>query len=249
VAVPVFDRGKPIQVEQVFNWQTSPIKRVNSLELFHHSHKTAHLPLEKARQFPAERKTASPSPGMGPAGPGAPGPAPAIAVPTPDMGITGMPGVGGGSVNSDKTHYGLERNRYLYRPSEQVRRLPLALSVYIDQAYIQDLLTAFINSRLRMQITQWQLQHVYVRSGMVSDTSPGGPGMVNPSAPAVGMPPNLGGGVPLPPGTHGPGMVPPGTGPVEELDPNLVELAVYAVASLYERYPPRPTAQAKPAGP
>jgi len=39
------------------------------------------------------------------------------------------------------------------------------------------------------------------------------------------------------------------TTPADEGDRNLVELAVYGVASLYERYPPRPPAANDPNAP
>ena len=148
------DRDKPILVEQVFNWNTSPIKRIKEIALYHSNHKFAYYPLTHAEQFPKpkaeETTTTSTNPMMGPM----------------TAMKSGPPGIGGNqpSTNSDLTEkYQLERNRYL-SASAQARRMPVAMSVVIDQAYMQDLQTAFINSRLRMQITQVQYQRTVERA-------------------------------------------------------------------------------------
>lgn len=94
-----------------------------------------------------------------------------------------------------------ERQRYLQR-TDQVRRLPIRIDCLIDQAYLQDLLVALANSRLRLQVTQveWQrARDVPAYSTTTSGTTASGP-------PGAGgrMPPPGGGG------TVGEGMI--GTG-------------------------------------
>ena len=149
------------------------------------------------------------------------------------------------------------------------------------EPHIHDVLTAVANSRLRVQITQVQLQHAEgIRPGASGDALAGGPGGMpgmmgpgglgrggDPDAPAGpgaagalgpgAMQPGMGGPGMAGPGMMGPGMAGPGMmGPgmpgmggapgfgYEEADPNLVEMAVYGIASLYERFPPKPPADA-----
>jgi hypothetical protein len=225
--------------------------------------------------------------------------------------------VGGGPVQGGSTGglgavspNGLIRNRYI-DVTEQVRRMPVGLVVVVDQANVQDFLTAFANSRLRIQTTQVHWQHM--RDSIkppVEGSSGGGPGVPGGPAASGGIRPGgggagpdddarmgsgggagLGGGKFRPgssaamPGSPGPGMAPgrplmpgmppmmPGTMPSvpgggipggmpglgsgaedHEDDMNLVELAIYGVASLYERYPPKkdqaaPEATTPPATP
>jgi hypothetical protein len=54
---------------------------------------------------------------------------------------------------------GLEKSRYI-DVTDQVRRMPVALTVQINEDYMQDLLRQFANSPLRIQTTQMHWQHV-----------------------------------------------------------------------------------------
>jgi hypothetical protein len=289
----VYDAGKPIAVRQDFTWATSPIKRVDAIEFpgsaSYNSHRTANLALKPAAQFPLPKaeEAAAPAGQAGAMGGMAGGP----------KGEMGR----GGATDVSKTPNGLIRERYI-SVTDQVRHMPVALDLIVDQAHMQDVLTAVVNSRLRIQITQVQWRRIRgVKStgdeagpgtagGMAPPGVPGGlggppsgfggpPG--TPGAPGSfggpptgsgrygggmspgpgggssgsGMPPVGGPGVgglrspggsspgssgglpPVGPGGRGPGT--PGVGAGDDSDPNLVELAVYGIAALYERYPPK----------
>jgi hypothetical protein len=297
------DEKSPVDVYEMFSWDNSPIKRVDAIEFpggtSFNSHRTANLMLKPAAQFPIEKPPETTTPASGGAG----------------GGMSGMMGGGkmgelglAGTSNTDKTPNGLVRNRYI-AVTEQVRHMPVALELVVDQAHMQDVLTAVVNSRLRIQITQVQWKRIRgVKSGG-EDTFAGGggipggmgppggmmgmggrggygpgmggrgPGSYGPSgygsgrggpSPLVesggtmgpGSPPsgrgNSGSGLSPRPGTGGAGpLSPPGSGAgpgprspgaasaaADEGDPNLVELAVYGIAALYERFPPKPKADA-----
>ncbi len=244
----------------------------------------------------------------------------------------GMMGGGmmGGGMGMGMDMGPLRLHRYI-DVTGQVRRLPVALVVIVDQAHIQDFLTAFANSRLRIQTTQVHWQRCYesmkpygyefgTEGGVVGPggmgpggvgpgamgpggMGPGGMGRMGgmmgrggdadaPGAPMMGRmpgggmgPAGMGGGMPAVGERGGPmarmggvgGMMPGGAyrgmnfggmpgdtdysgmpgygmtgmsgypqeGEIETF--NLVELTVYGIASLYERYPPKPPEPEKPA--
>jgi hypothetical protein len=126
-------------------------------------------------------------------------------------------------LRSSRTPNGLERLRYL-DVNEQVRRVPLGIVLLVDQAHVQDVLTAFANSQrpgsiLRLQPTQvdW---HRY-RGEFKPKT---GDAKAPKKKPADGTPE----------------AKPEEEGKMAaEQQFNLVELAFYGIVSLYERYPPR----------
>jgi hypothetical protein len=214
-----------VSVEQVFDWKTVPVKRIDAIELGYPAHRLAGKPLVEE---PALRgKSAAPAgiPG-GPVAPGAPGGPGTPGTP----GIPGGPGVGtpSESVGGDVTKFGLRRKRYLI-VTEQVRRMPVAMTLIVDQARIQEVLTAVANSPLRIQITQVHWQRY--RGGIeprLDDPKPG-PNPRDPELPPrpINPPP---GGDPAKRPNH------PARGSGEE-NLNLVELSVYGVASLYKQPP------------
>ena len=136
--------------------------------------------------------------------------------------------VGPGPVGT-KTPNGLVRLRYL-DVNDQVRRLPFGMSVVVEQEFMADVLEAMARTKLRCQITQshW---------ARFRDT------IEKPVAP---MPLPI--GAPMGPG---PGPVVPvmpaatGDSPID----NLVELSLYGVVSLDERFPADRSAPARPAEP
>src|SRR5439155_23202643 len=78
-------------------------------------------------------------------------------------GLPGAPGVGeggggfgGAATSTDVTDNGLPRRRYIHR-TDQVRAMPIGLAVIADQAYVQDVLTAMANCKLRFQTVQTHL--------------------------------------------------------------------------------------------
>lgn len=235
VRIDNFNIKRPVEVEQILDWTTSPIKRIDDIRLGYHSHRTAEI------GYHAKKFAGTPEP------------------------TVELPPIGGNTdtdrqqaaetaaATAGKTPNGLERNRY-YDVTNQVRRLPLGVLLVVDQAHIQDVLTAFSNSRLRIQPTQVHFQHVRgvgPQPPPGSERDPEKPGTIE--KPGFPRPnPKLGGGgigtLPPRPGGENPGGVgkPPFGQPVADQgrtgadeDPNLVQLAVYGIASLYERYPPR----------
>jgi hypothetical protein len=125
-----------------------------------------------------------------------------------------------------KTVSGIERRRYL-KVSEQIRQMPLGVVVVADQAYMKDLLEEVGRSKLRIQIaqTEWSRFH----------------GTLNFAVPAQ------------PKGPIGPGPAPKADGPANNHEdpnaPGLVEVSIYGIASLYEKYPAdKPVPKADPDG-
>jgi hypothetical protein len=314
-----YDEKLPLEVAQRFNPYTSPIKQINIIEipgspecLSFNSHRTANYQLKPATQFPVEApKDAAPAGG---AGGGMMGAAGASGGPS-GGGMMGMPPMGGSGLggtaaaDANRTPNGINRNRYI-SVTEQVRHMPVSLSLIVEQAQLQDVLTAVTNSRLRIQITQvqWKRYEGFKpgeqfagpgggaaggagglfpggmlgasggrggglgASGGGPPTPPGamrgglgasGGGPPTPPAGMSGMPPLGGsglGGSGIPPfGRGGMGGIPPfgglggmggmagmaggggaATATGEQSDPNLIEVAVYGIAALYERYPPKP---------
>jgi hypothetical protein len=60
-----------------------------------------------------------------------------------------------------------------WEPNTEVRRIPIAFAVVVDQAHINDVLTATSNSRLRIQITQAVWGHYGAISGGSSSDNTG----------------------------------------------------------------------------
>src|SRR5262249_3176275 len=89
---------------------------------------------------------------------------------------------------------------------DQVRWIPIWMQLIVDQAYVSDVLTSIANApRLPIQITQWSWEHAH-------DIKP-------PTEHRVAQ--------------SGKKDSAPRVAAVE--DPNLVELKVYGIASLYEK--------------
>jgi hypothetical protein len=220
-------------------------------------------PQEEAKPGTAPGRPGTP----GTASPGAASPAPTAmpgkGMPTAgaSVGGPGAPGMTSGQQPEDVTKVNsIPRERYMH-VTDQCRHLPIVLRVVLDESHIHELLAAVVNSRLRVQVTQIQL----VQAEDVKYTPPTGSEASTPEAPgrptAPGMPrtgPGSGGrkppvGMPGPttgrptgmprPGPGGPGM-PSGYPGAEKgnLQPDnvpLMEVTIYGVASLYERFPPR----------
>lgn len=184
----------------------------------------------------------------------------------------GGPGMGVGAApdGNSTTLNRINRLRYMTRTPE-CRHLPIALRVVVDQAHIHDVLAALSNSPLRTQITQVTMVSAGA-PGKTSGpgaggpgTGPGGPGMPGsgmgpgsyrpPPPPAFGGRFGRGGGreamedergddvYGAMPGADGGKEPPKGAATVLD-DAQLVELTVYAVATLYDK----PPAEGKPEG-
>jgi hypothetical protein len=225
-------------VKQVFDWRTVPVKRIDQLRLTQHSARTAGRGF-LAKQFPELKDEAGAAPTTA---------APQASGPAKGFGTSAQ----GGTQSAETTDNGLNRIRYI-EVTPEVRRLAVAMVLIIDQTYIQDVLTAFANSKLRVQTTQWHWNRFVGDIKPKQDETPGSvartagrtnppPGGRDPDDVAMGMGPR---------GPQRPGVVLGGMGGLrrtaaaspgaggEEQEWELMELTVYGVASLYERYPPK----------
>jgi hypothetical protein len=239
-------------LEEVFNSVTSPIKKIVHLDVgpnAQSSRVAAMYDLEANRMAPVEEKkenTGGATGGFGAmgGGPGAMGGGPGAMGGFPGGAMGGGPGAMGGSANqmggnpgaaakSEKTPNGFPRKRYTL-VNESVRRIPIAFTVIIDQAQRSELLTAVTNSRLRLSTNQAHWRHCEPVP-VAATTTP-------PATTTTPMGSGSGRGSDI-------GMAPMGTGgrPTEEKpgamaedNLNLIELSIYDVAILFERFKPPP---------
>jgi hypothetical protein len=143
------------RIEQVFDSRTVPVRRIDHLALGQVDSRHAQVELKMPKFFEGDATAAVPTdpmsselPGGIPGGPGG--------------GLPGGPGgtqattilEGGGPAEAVLNG---NKRRYLV-VTDQVRRMPVAITVIVDQSYIQDVLLAYSNCPLRFQITQvhWQ---------------------------------------------------------------------------------------------
>jgi len=153
-----------------------------------------------------------------------------------------------------------------------VRHMPVAMVVIMDEDQIHEFLGAFANSRLRIQTLQCHWHHTREKikpGGESTSTASAEKGKAGSSrvsnkflntGPELGMgmggmnPMNRGGimgrmaggmkggGMMMPGNFPGMGNVPGGGEEEEEAETSLVEVAVYGLASLYSKFPPKPEA-------
>ncbi len=240
----VIDVGRPAglkNVRQVFDWRTVPVKRIDKIALGALSHRQSTLELKPAKVF-AEQAAATNAP---PPGPGSTQTSRTSAPLPAETANANRPG---GATGEDVSKNGLIRKRYISTTAE-VRRMPIGMVLIVDQAHMQDVLTAVANSPLRIQITQWlwRRYHGDIKPREEEKTTTAGgergredrPPRLNAGRPAEGAPPpGIRPGVR--PGVGAGGYGQPGTSPAaEEQEWDLIELTIYGVASLYERYPPK----------
>ena len=284
------------RVEQVFDIKTIPVKRIDKLEMGYKSNRQQPLALKMAPI--SDKAVADAAAGA----PGADGAAPGDAAPAAAPGRGDGPGAGGpGALDTAMlSPCGLTRKRYI-DVTPQVRRMPIGIVVICEQAYIQDVMLALANTKLRFQITQNHFKRSRDLTALtppaadpnavsappaMPGAAPGGSGAMPPGAmPPGAMPPGAMPPGAMPPGAMpgrgssdgpgassgrpggmpssgmpgrmpgGPGGLPPGVLPggrgsggmpspldstntpaPEQTSNNLVELSVYGVASLYEKY-------------
>ena len=176
----------------------------------------------------------------------------------PPMGLgpppSGPPGMGlSGSATSgpaSQTFNGLERKRYISR-TDQVRGVPIGLSLIADQSFVQDALTAVSNCKLRFQTVQSNLTRyrgsvTYANSSTEEGAGPKpgvpGPGVPGPGGPSLGSlgpppgSPMVGTGAGPPAGYPGSGGNTPRSSNEDQVASNLVEMTLYGIASLYEKF-------------
>lgn len=297
------DVQKIVEVTQVLDARTVPVRQVLDIELGFKDCRHAAAQLKAPEWYPAEAPAAgSPAPGEGGLGGGKGGGLPPLG--SPDGGFPGPGGAAGGAVGGrGKAKFGpptvvLDANRERYiEVSKQVRRMPVALVLLVDQLFMQDALVAYANSPLRFQVTQTHWKRFrgtlnatgggFLPGGL---TPPGGSGDGDTGSPdgVLNLPPGpmgAGAGGILPPrggapgsdfgtpdsgpagSTGGPSMPSfPGAGgfpgfggfggfgssstaPVSEaqLTSGLVELTIYGIVTLYEKYDDKPADGTAPA--
>jgi hypothetical protein len=238
------------EVRQVLTWETAAIKRIDQVSIgsnaggdVSHGHRTY---LDSLRPFldadigapddvdgNAQQRPVGPAPAAGkqPFGPGGPkGPALKKNAPGP-----GRPGnaMGAAGANQQKIPHDFWLTRYV-EVSEQSRRIPVAIALIVDQDHVDRVLTHFNNSRLRFLETQVILNQY--------------PGSLQPPAlPDAKEDPQRPFGPPGFQGPKGPGVQPGASagGGSGEMETNM-ELVIYGIMTLYQRYPPRPTVAAAP---
>ena len=217
------------RVEQVINWETAAVKRIDHISFgslasgdCSHGHRTFPKGLKPFR----EKKEAAPQQ-KGPPGFDKGKMAPM------DKGMMDKGKGKGDAVNISPN--GLRIDRYIEKPSQQTRRMPIGVALIVDQEHVDRVLLAFSKSRLRFLTTQVILNRyphsVRPEFGNVQQRGKG----FNPKEflkdgeATIG--PGLGGFRNQPQASSGSSA---------EQESNM-ELIVYGIVTLYERYPPRKT--------
>lgn len=175
------------------NLQTVPVKYLQQIAfgLDAAGHRMADRKLVMAK-FSKSAETAATGAGGNPMGGGLPkggGMNPMGGMGGPMGGMAGMGGAGGAD-KGEATDNGLMKSRYI-ELTDQVRRIPLAVVMVIDQSNAPDVLTAFTNSaRMRFQITQYHWKRAYLSAGALANGSSESDDMPargdEPSKPATG---------------------------------------------------------------
>jgi hypothetical protein len=282
------------RVEQVLDERTVPVRQVLNIELGYKDARHHQATLVKPDWW-KEPEVVAPADGMS----GEPGGMPGGMLPGGEAGGMpgGMPGglgggrfgammPGGGGVQAAKAGpptavLDYNRNRYVI-VTDQVRRMPVAVVLLVDQMFVQDALVAYANSPLRFQITQYHWKRF---RGSLSSATGGGMmggmgfpfggdlgggdefGSPDGGDPGAGSPDGGGSGYILPGRGGMPGMMPGGmpgmmpggeggyggyggfgmpgggtTGSISEgqITSGLVELTLYGIVTLYNKYETQP---------
>jgi hypothetical protein len=223
------DPRQPFEIEQVFDWRSAPVRRIDDILTCYHAHRDAKVQLKahKILAKPPEDK---------PGDAGAPGAAAPVPPPGPQPGPGGVGDMGaaGPMLPQPTEANGLERNRYL-NVTDTCRDMPFAVVVVLEQQHLHDFLVQLANSNLRIQITQVHFTRVRnVGPTMGDETAPMDPMNIRPGRPPG--PPRGERGERGERGSEGAPQVADGAA-----DPNLIEVSIYGIAALYEKFsPPKP---------
>ena len=261
-------------VAQVLTWETAAVKRIDQISIgsmdgedgISLSQRTIGLgvrPLIKVDTPEAPKQDGAGAPGPGGRLPG--GPVGADVGGAPKGFAGGFPGA---AANANTLPHGFAPDRY-QEVTPQFRRLPVAVVLIVDQNHVDRVQNTFNNSKLRFLTTQVLVNHYpqSLRPQVPSEKEEGGfPGFggfggftqpgIGPMQPrplgGVSGGPGGPGGFPRGPGAF-PGAFPGGAGGFggydsqsaanDELEANM-ELVLYGVVTLYERYPPLPAGTA-----
>jgi len=205
-------------VEQVFDSRTVPVKRIDFVRLGWLSDRNKDLPLKMAKfSEEAAKKEAGAASTTSDAG------REGSAQPTPNPGSPGLPAAPG-VVLPPLSQNKLERNRYI-DATEQIRRMPFGIVVITDQSFMKDIIEQILGLKLRVQMTQVNTIRFH---GTLNYNQPG----------AGGTGDGEGGGVRQPGAGQG-----PTNNREDQFSANLMELTIYGIVSMYERF-----ADEKPVG-
>ncbi len=256
--------GRPTgiyQVKQQFDTRSAPVKLIDRLVLGDSSggwsSKHAMYVFEQAAfskaaiEKEAKKKTPMGMMGMGMGAMGTP-PTAMMGGPTPmtPIGPSAPGGMMGGSMGTmggmaaggtPLTESGLRRERYA-SITEQVRVIPVGLRLVVDQNYVQDVLVAVAETRTRFQTTQMTWHRYQGTANTVFGSGYGGSGGMG-GFPKGGFPvfPKGDGDSGLPMGFPGMGMGSSGTPADDPTLNNLVEVAIYGLSTIYEKYEEKKT--------
>lgn len=221
-------------LSQVLTWETAAVKRIDSIsigEAMSHSHRTFEMGLHSLKSLSVSKESAAPP------GKEKPGDRPAAA-------------------GDSATPNGLIPNCYCTVTS-QTRRLPVVVSLIVDQDHIDRVETSFANSKLRFLVTEIlknrypgsmrpqvsvEVARVNKGDGKKGSDDKGAPAEIEEAAAAAGgltatiksAPPLPGAGGRFVTG-RGAGIGPRSSG--DDMEAN-VEMVIYGIATIYQRYPP-----------
>lgn len=135
---------------------------------------------------------------------------------------------GGPGANPNLLVNGLIKNRYSEEPTEQTRRLPIAVSLIVDQDHVDRVLTSFGNSKFRFVLNQMLMNRypLSVRPSLAAQEKFGPGNFPLPKPLPFGRPPAAG------------GADLNALASDEENESN-IELVLYGTVTLYQRFPPR----------
>jgi hypothetical protein len=253
-----------VSVRQIFDWRSVPVKQINKIAFTDDAHKHSDRTRVRSplKTYRFDRKDPSPPAAVAPptTTPGTDSSTPAGPGFVDSSGGTNPGGAARGPALQKSPDHGIPLNRY-YEETDEVRRVPVAVVLVVDAPYMNDVLAAFANSRLRIQVTQvvWNRMHGGLPRPEFFKKAGGGGGAFAPGADRSGGSPvgpvgaaGAGGSAQLPGGggypgfpggaggTGGPPTGPRGPVSVEE-ETSEIEVQIYGMISLYES----PDAQAK----
>lgn len=234
-------RTEIVSVEQVLAWDTAAVKRIDYISIgsndgasISHSHRTfpeGLKPLDskdaEVAQKPDDKMVGKDQPYKF------------------EKGGT----IGGAGGNKKVLDHKLWTDRYM-EVTEQSRRVPVAIALIIDQEHVDRVLTQFNNSKLRFLLTQVMINQYTgnLQPQLMEDKKQ----EYGPKLPYSGQFPRPGTfpmPTPMPTPTPmpgpGPGYPPTGGGLGQgneggSITETNLEIVIYGVMTLYQRYPPRP---------
>jgi hypothetical protein len=231
-----FARKGIYRVEQLLTWETAAVKRIDQISigsiaaddtsLSHRNFPDGLRPFDEKDMPKKEEAKGNDNMGKGPPG--------------GDKG--GFNRGDGAGANKTTLPHGLWTDRYV-EVSEQSRRLPVAVVLVVDQDHVDRVITQFNNSKLRFLESQVLLNHFAGSLQPATAVEQKKEG----SAPPFGQP----GGFK---GFGGSGFKGFDGGAAHEAQPAAavgddqetnMEMVIYGIVTLYQRFPPRPQGENK----